>query len=172
MRSRLALAAALPALFLWWPGPSAQGADLRTCTWGGTPAAPTGEASFEPGLTWTPLASPIPFRATGPADGDGCKGRVTFDGVIEAGSSCASVTFSGRVKGVDGVAAFRGPGQAVNTHEDLFDEEGNRVGFNDPWTLNGPFLSHVVNHWHELECSGEGYDHAVFSSVITVYGGA
>ena len=35
------------------------GSATRLCTWGGTPANPTGIVTFEPGLTNTPSAGPI-----------------------------------------------------------------------------------------------------------------
>jgi len=39
------------------------GSATRLCTWGGTPANPTGIVTFEPGITNTPSAGPIAVYA-------------------------------------------------------------------------------------------------------------
>src|SRR5438105_4471550 len=60
-----------------------------TCTWGGTPAEPTGTFEFpRQGLTNTPASKPLPFTATGPLGG-GCSGTFTFKGQANALSTCA-----------------------------------------------------------------------------------
>src|SRR2546422_11771894 len=70
-------------------------------TWGGTPAAPTGVATFSPGVTNTPSTVPTYFVATGPLGGGaGCTGTLTFKGYAEPGNTCAvnapfTVTASG-----------------------------------------------------------------------------
>src|SRR6266480_1307524 len=61
-----------------------------TCTWGGTPAAPTGLATFSPGITNTPSTGPTQFMATGELAGGGvCTGKLTFTGYIDPGNTCA-----------------------------------------------------------------------------------
>ena len=112
-------------------GGSAAG-PASVCNWGGTPLAPTGRVTISPGLNNTPAAAPLKFRATGRLAGGGrCKGRMTFVGHIEAGSSCALATFAGRVYGVPGVFRFWGKGNAL-VHEFLYDRRGNVVGADQP----------------------------------------
>src|SRR3981081_1945233 len=61
-----------------WGAGSAQAA--ATCTWGGTPAAPTGTVWYPGrGVTNTPSTEPLPFVATGPLAGD-CSGTLTYRG--------------------------------------------------------------------------------------------
>ena len=55
------------------------GPATRLCTWGGTPANPTGIVTFEPGITNTPSAGPIAVYASGRLEGEGCKGTMIFD---------------------------------------------------------------------------------------------
>src|SRR5258708_2481263 len=70
-----------------WGATSAQAA--TTCTWGGTPAEPTGTLSYpRQGITNTPSTEPLPFTATGPLAG-GCSGTLTYRGTQGTGSSCA-----------------------------------------------------------------------------------
>ena len=64
----MALAAACLALAGGGPA-SAQAS--TTCTWGGTPAAPTGTFTVSPGLTNTPAPEPLKFSATGVLAGAG-----------------------------------------------------------------------------------------------------
>src|SRR5258705_157106 len=66
-----------------------------TCTWGGTPAAPTGISTNSPALyASTPAPDPLQFRATGALAG-GCRGRVTFTGEMNAGSTCGVISLQG-----------------------------------------------------------------------------
>src|SRR4051794_41897334 len=52
-----------------------------TCTWGGTPAAPTGVTTQHPGITNDPSPVRMKFTATGGlAGGPGCGGRGGFRG--------------------------------------------------------------------------------------------
>src|SRR4051812_26626561 len=71
------------------------------CTWGGTPVAPTGTLTIDPGITNLPAPGALKFRATGQLSGGGrCTGTMTFVGQIDAGSTCALVSFEGTVKGL------------------------------------------------------------------------
>src|SRR6266540_3090838 len=75
------------------------------CTWGGTPAAPTGRFTFSPGLTqFTPSSGPLKFYATGELSGGGpCQGQMVFKGVAEPGATCPEfvVDRDGRIVGSD-----------------------------------------------------------------------
>src|SRR4051812_40017768 len=65
------------------------GAATTTCTWGGTPPAPTGTLTINPGITNLPAPGALKFRATGELSGGGrCTGTMTFVGQIDAGSTC------------------------------------------------------------------------------------
>ena len=171
-RRPLALVVTLIAAATAWAGPVPVARAATVCVWGGTPADPQGTATFSPGFRTEPSTEPLKFVATGPAEGDGCKDTVTFVGVAAAGSSCINPLnfFSGRVKGVDGVATFSGSGTAVQVHEDLYDKHGNVVGSNDVWTGNADFLEAVVTP--PLECgTEEGFTTVKFSAVITLFEG-
>src|SRR5256885_1772596 len=102
------------------------------CTWGGTPANPTGTISFDPGLTQFPAPFALKFEATGVVEGgEPCHGqRVTFAGQADAGSSCtgAGVGFEGRVIGLPGVAWLWGRGVLNVVRELDYDKNGNLVG--------------------------------------------
>jgi hypothetical protein len=116
-------------------GPSPTG---RTCTWGGTAAAPTGTFTITPGLTNVPAARPMAFRATGElAGGAGCHGTMTWVGQIDAGSTCVLAFFEGRVKGLPGVANFVGRGN-VDVPSTLYDKAGNVVGEENAEVLTPP----------------------------------
>ena len=87
MRSTVfALVTATTAIcFFGAAGSASAGHGETVCTWGGTPAAPTGVATFSPGITNTPSTGPIEFTATGElGGGEGCTGRLTFRGVTIA----------------------------------------------------------------------------------------
>jgi len=167
-RRVIGLVVVLTATVWILPAPAAQAESV--CVWGGTPADPQGVATFSPGFQTAPSTEPLKFVATGPAEGEGCKDTVTFVGLVEAGASCINPVnfFSGRVKGVDGVARFAGFGTVAQVHEDLSDHEGNVVGSNDVWTGNADFVEKVVTP--PLECSTEeGYTTVRFSAIITIY---
>src|SRR5437870_8499600 len=92
MRSRVvALVIATTAVgLLATTGSATAGQGDTFCTWGGTPAAPTGVATFSPGVTNTPSTVPTYFVATGPLGGGaGCTGTLTFKGYAEPGNTCA-----------------------------------------------------------------------------------
>src|SRR4051795_13723905 len=103
MRSTVfALVTATTAICFFGAAGSASAVQGETfCTWGGTPAAPTGVATFSPGVTNTPSTVPTYFVATGPLGGGaGCTGTLTFKGYAEPGNTCAvnapfTVTASG-----------------------------------------------------------------------------
>jgi hypothetical protein len=123
----IAMAAAYLALM---GGSSAQA--ISTCTWGGTPAAPTGKFTAKPGITNTPAPEPLKFKATGDLAGGGrCTGTMTLAGQVNAGSTCFQASFEGTVRGVPGVARFWGDGNAL-VHEFLYDKDGNLVGADQP----------------------------------------
>jgi hypothetical protein len=108
---------------------SAQAA--TTCTWGGTPANPTGTIEFlRQGLTNTPSPFALPFRAAGVVEGGGpCHGQtVTFEGQFDAGSSCAAATSQGLITGFPDVLVDKGVGIANTVAARLYDRNGNLVG--------------------------------------------
>jgi hypothetical protein len=152
-------------LFIALPAPQAEAA--TGCIWGGTPAAPTGEFTIEPGLTLTPAPAPLHLKATGPAEGGACKDRVTFEGIVHAGSTCAAIVFEGVVRGVPGVARFFGPGNVI-AHELLYDKNGELVGSNDPSIVTPYFAEQILIDG--ATCNPpEGFTHGRFSSVITLF---
>src|SRR5919202_897142 len=79
----------------------------RTCTWGGTPAAPAGLNTNYRGINNTPSTHAIRFYATGRLGGQ-CRGTFVFKGVMDAGATCSYITFHGRAYGIPGVARFAG----------------------------------------------------------------
>jgi hypothetical protein len=159
-----AVAVASLAVAGWGAAPAAA---AETCIWGGTPAAPTGEFTFKPGLTNTPAAEPLKLLATGPAEGEACRETVTYDGVVKAGSTCAVIEFEGVVKGVPGVERFWGAGQAV-THEFLYDRNGEIVGFNDPMVVNQDLVEQIASNPNICN-TPEGFTHGRFNSIITLF---
>src|SRR5690348_15145484 len=114
------------SLFLaGWSGTHAAIAQTGTvptvCTWGGTPAAPTGTFAATPGLTNTPSSGALIFSATGVlAGGSGCTGRLTFRGSVGTGSSCSSMTFAAKTTGLPGVSRAVGRGAGPFAYELLY----------------------------------------------------
>jgi hypothetical protein len=137
------------------------------CTWGGTPLDTTGTVTIRPGLTFTPATQPLDFVASGRAEcSDGFVGRVTFDGIIQAGGTCAALVFEGKVRGLPGVTRFYGPGLGGVVHEFLYDADGNVVGTDQPQVLSG-----VGQGSEASDCNTEkGFTDAVFSSTIELWG--
>jgi hypothetical protein len=134
-----------------------------TCTWGGTPAEPTGFFTLKPGMTNLPASGPIAFRATGELAGEaGCTGQLVYDGEFNAGSTCLASTFEVKVKGLPGVARAWGradnlmPAPAV-----LYDADGNVVGVE---------VAQIVttdNAPHYTDCNTpQGFPGGSFSSVV------
>jgi hypothetical protein len=145
-------------------GPAAAQAST-TCTWGGTPDAPTGTFTVKPGLTNTPAPEPLNFTATGDLAGAGvCTGKMTLAGEVNAGSTCLWASFQGMVKGVPGVTSFWGEGNAL-VHEFLYDKEGNVVGTDDPSVAPPPADDPAY-----INCnSPEGVTSAGFSAVVELF---
>jgi hypothetical protein len=160
MIGAMAVAAASLALAGWGAAPVHA---ATTCTWGGTPAAPTGVLTNSPGLTNTPSMGPVDFTATGPLAG-GCSGRMTFFGQLDAGATCALGTFAGTVKGLPGVVRFAGFNAAGIAPSRLYDRAGNLVGSENAQLLtveNAPFT----------DCgTSEGLTRVSFSSVMELFG--
>src|SRR3954463_8542987 len=124
-------AACAVAAALALTGGAAPAQAATRCTWGGTPANPTGTIAFDPGLTQMPAPFALKFKAVGVVEGGGpCHGQtVIFDGQADAGSSCTGgVGFEGRVIGLPGVAWLSGRG-ALNLVRELdYDKNGTLVG--------------------------------------------
>ena len=140
---------------------------LQLCTWGGIPGSATGVVTIERGLTVTPSTEDTPFIATGPLAGGGrCKGTMTFDGIIHAGSTCQQAWFSGTVKGLRGVATFAGPGVLSMVHEFLYDKNGNVVGADQPMLQ----VPQPDGYSHAQDCATpEGFTRAVFSASVELF---
>jgi hypothetical protein len=150
---------------LGWSATAAPAASAsKVCTWGGTPSAPTGTLTISPGITNVPSPGPLKFGATGDLAGDpGCAGTMTFVGQIDAGSSCAVVSFEGIVKGVPGVARFWGKG-SLAVHEFLYDSAGNVVGADQPQIVT------QGNSSHFNDCNTpQGFTGGGFSSIVELY---
>jgi hypothetical protein len=165
-RRQLALVPALAAITIGL-GPPASAQATTVCTWGGTPAAPTGMFSIEPGLTHVPLARPSEFYATGVlAGGAGCEGRMTWRGQADAGSTCELAAFEGRITGVRGVATFWGRGNVL-VPSVVYDRPGNVVGVESANVLTPGTLPHLG------DCTKPGGFQGgwpgTFSSVMTLF---
>ncbi len=137
-----------------------------TCTWGGTPAAPTGTFTLDPGLTNTPSVGPVDFKATGALAGGGiCTGKMVYDGVFDAGASCLASTFHVRVKGLPGVVSAAGTADnLIPAPALLYDAAGNVVGTE---------LAQIVtvdNAPTYTDCmTPEGFTGGSFSSVVELF---
>ena len=161
------IGAVLLATATLFPAVGARAQERAVCTWGGSPADPTGEVSLTPGVTVTPSTGPLKLVATGPLSGGGiCKGKMTFLGVAEAGATCAVLVFDGKVKGLPGVARFRGPGVTGVVQEFLYGKDGNIVGADQPLVL-----AQDEGHSQAQDCATpEGFTHARFSSTVELFG--
>src|SRR3954471_19352563 len=123
---RLGMALAIAAAAL--PAQPAHARAGLTCTWAGTPAAPTGSFAMDPGVTNLPSAGPLAFRATGLlGGGPRCHGTVTFEGQLDPGATCPFSAFRGRVIGLPGVARFMGRG-SLDVPSVLYDRKGRVAG--------------------------------------------
>src|SRR3954454_24768206 len=159
---RLAVALAIAAAAL--PAQSAHARAGLTCTWAGTPAAPTGTFTTLPGATNTPSAGPLAFRATGAlGGGPRCRGTVVFEGQLDAGATCAFSTFRGRVTGLPGIARFVGHGSLL-VPSTLYDRRRRVAGVASAEILTPANLA------HSADCATpEGFTGGwpgMFSSVI------
>jgi hypothetical protein len=138
------------------------------CTWGGTPANPTGIVTLDPGLTNTPSTGPIAVHASGSLEGPGCQGTMIFDGIARAGAGCLSGTiFEGPVYGVPGVTRLFGPGWGPQVQEFLYDRQGNIVGSDQP---NVKVEGNSAPNSNAFDCNTpEGFRRAPFSSTVELY---
>lgn len=140
--------------------------DSLVCTWGGTAVAPTGTFTITPGLTNTPSTGPAVFEVTGKLGGD-CRGTLTYDGQIDAGSTCELSTFQGAADGIRGVARFEGVGVGPLGPARLYDAAGNVVGSenaNVGTAHNGPHLT-------DCTTAPGGFTGGTFHSLIVLTGG-
>jgi hypothetical protein len=147
MRLRITIGvAALAAASLLVAGGAAPASASTICTWGGTPAAPTGTFTLSPGVTNLPAPGPLRLKATGDlGGGEGCSGTVTFTGQANAGSTCSAISFEGTVKGLPGVERFWGPGLFGLANEFLYDSAGNLVGVDQPQVLTQDNAPHFTD---------------------------
>src|SRR3954454_6416934 len=140
---RIGMALAIAAAAL--PAQPAHARAGLTCTWAGTPAAPTGSFTMNPGVTNTPSAGPLAFRATGLlAGGPRCRGTVVFEGQLDAGATCPFSTFRGRVLGLPGVARFVGRG-SLTVPSTLYDRKGRVAGVENAEILTPANLAHTTD---------------------------
>jgi hypothetical protein len=132
------------------------------CTWGGTPAAPTGTFTIKPGLTNIPSAGPLQFNVTGRLSGGaGCGGRFSFDGQVDAGSTCSFNVLEGVARGLPGVARFAGHGVGPFGPSLLYDAAGQVVGSEDA------DVATQANAPRFTDCgTPAGFTGGTFSSVI------
>ena len=154
----IAAASALSALG------SAPAQASTTCTWGGTPAEPTGSVSYgRQGITNTPSTEPLPFIATGPLGGD-CRGTLTYRGIQGVGSTCAFGPFEAKVIGLAGVVRAAGDNLVGLVPALLYDKSGNVVGSENPQVLTSGTEEQNLGF---INCnSPEGFRQGNFSSVI------
>jgi hypothetical protein len=147
-----------------WGAASAQAS--ATCTWGGTPAEPTGKVWYAgQGITNTPSTEPLPFVATGPLAGD-CGGTLTYRGVQGTGSSCAFGPFEAKVTGLRGVVRAAGDNLVGRVPALLYDKAGTVVGSENPQVLTSGTEQNLVTSCN----SPEGFKEGNFSSVIELFG--
>jgi hypothetical protein len=158
------LAAAAVALAMA-AGGTAPARAATTCTWAGTPVAPTGWFTIDPGVTALPMAEPGKFVATGPLAGDDprCQGQMKWVGQVDAGSTCAVASFEGVVKGLPGVARFWGKGNLLVPSQ-LYDSAGHLVGVE-----NANIMTQHNSTQPDACTTPEGFTAADFSSVIELY---
>lgn len=165
-RTILAVTSITTALACCAGGASAQAA--TTCTWGGTPANPTGTVAYTggQGITNTPSTRPLPFIATGPLAG-GCSGTLTYRGIQGAGSTCAFGPFEARVIGLRGIVRAAGDNVVGLVPALLYDRSGNVVGSENPQVLTSGTEERNLGF---TNCnSPEGFKEGNFSSVIELF---
>ena len=146
---------------------AAQGA--TTCTWGGTPVAPTGSVYYTGGQgpTNTPSTEPLPFVAEGPLAG-GCSGKLTYRGYSEAGTTCAFGGFEASARGLPGVVRAAGADVLGLVPALLYDKHGNVVGSENPQVLTSGTEESNLGF---TSCNTpEGFQRGNFSSVIELFG--
>jgi hypothetical protein len=164
MIGAMAVATASLALAGWSPA-AAQAS--TTCTWGGTPDAPTGTFTLSPGATNTPSTGPLDFKATGDLGG-GCTGKLTYDGVFDTGTTCQAATFHVRVRGLPGVARAAGTADnLVPAPALLYDKNDNVVGSEIAQIVTETNLPHYTDC--ETPTGFTGGWPAMFSSVVVLF---
>jgi hypothetical protein len=169
MRPRAIVALSAIAASLLAGGSGAASAQATTtCTWGGTPANPTGYVKYtRQGITNTPSTEPLPFIATGPLAG-GCSGELTYHGVQATGSTCTFGPFEARATGLPGVVRAAGDNVVGLVPALLYDKSGNVVGSENPQVLTS---GTEEKNFAFLSCtSPEGFKEGHFSSVIELFG--
>lgn len=166
MRVRIAMAIVATTAALG-AAPSAHAAKPKTCTWAGTPLAPTGVFWITPGITDTPSSGPLKFVATGQLAGRGCHGTMKFVGRLDAGATCPESTFRGRVEGLRGVRSYLGHG-SLDVPSQLFDRKGRFVGVENANIMTQSTSSHATDC--ETPQGFVGGFPAMFSSVVTLFG--
>ena len=132
----------------------AQAQASTTCSWGGTPAEPTGTFAVSPGLTNTPAPEPLKFSATGALGGGGrCTGKMTFVGWVGAGSTGFALLF-----------CLSGAGSA-SVQEFLYDKDGNLVGADQPTVAPPPADDPLY-----MNCgSQQGETELHFSAIVELF---
>jgi hypothetical protein len=160
----LAMSAASLASVGWGPAAAQAG---TSCTWGGSALAPTGTFVLTPGDTNTPATTPLAFSATGVLAGDaGCRGKLSFVGQFDIGSTCALGSFEGVAKGLPGVSRFWGK-TALGTGMPptlLYDGAGKVVAVESAQVLTAANAPQLTN------CTAPGgFRGGTFSSVIELF---
>jgi hypothetical protein len=110
-----------------------------------------------------PAPAPMAFKATGSlSGGPRCRGTFKFAGQMNAGSTCALVSFQGVARGLPGVARFAGVSAAGVAPARLYDRRGRVVGSENAQFLTGSDVS---------SCNTPaGMTGNRFSSVIVLWG--
>jgi hypothetical protein len=104
------------------------------------------------------------FKVTGElAGGPGCSATFTYDGLINAGSTCSLTTFQGRATGLPTVRRFAGNGITLFGPARLYDKDGNVVGSEEAQAVTPYNLAHLK------DCdTPQGFTKGSFSSVIVL----
>jgi len=169
MRARTMIAATAVATAVAAAGLGGTAAQAAiTCTWGGTPAEPTGwvEYTGAQGLNNTPSDRALPLKATGPLGG-GCSGSFTYKGEQNALSSCAVGTFEAAAIGITGVAYSAGVSGAGLVPANLYNRKGELVGQEHPQLLTDGVEEENLGF---MSCNTpQGFMGGKFSSVIELF---
>jgi hypothetical protein len=163
---RLAVAAGVVMVAAMLSSGAVSAQASTTCTWGGTPAAPTGTFTLDPGITNTASTGPIDFKATGDLGGGGiCTGKLVYDGVFDTGASCLTATFHVKVRGLPGVVRAAGTADNITpAPAELYDLKGNVVGTEVAQIVT---LDNAPNY---TDCNTpEGFTWGTFSSVVELF---
>jgi hypothetical protein len=170
MRLGLRIAVVAAAFVALAAGTGAKAASATTtCTWGGTPAAPTGTFTISPGQTNNPSPVPMKFTATGPlAGGPGCSGTFSFNGYFNTGSSCLLDSGAGVATGIPGVVRYGGiapvePGAFPPVW--LYNGRGQIVGSEQPNVLT----DYLLNQANACN-TPQGLTSGRFDSLVELFG--